>query len=155
MRPDGGAVPPNRRRLQRVVFPAMAVTDMVTLLTHIEDVARELQLILIDGSANVEIPVHISALSEALMRGRGTVRNEIRRQLMVAMEAGAVEFRLELDVPDHAELIARGVTDLLDQTDECSDRGLLLTPIAPPGARRAIKLLGGHVRDDRTAPTAK
>jgi len=154
MKPDGGADPLAARGLCRVVFPPTEVADVLALLTHIDDVARELQLIQIDGLGS-ELPVHISTLAEALTRGKARMRNEIRRQVMSAREAGAAEFRLELDLPAHAELVVRAVSDLLDQTDRCSDVGLLLTPVAPVGARRALRIMGDHLRAARREPTTK
>jgi hypothetical protein len=135
---------------RRIVFPPINVADFLALQTHFEDVARELQLIEVGGHLGEDIPIHVSTLTEALTRGLTAMRNEARRQAMTALYAGDVEFRLEVELPVNAPTIVRAMIDLIDETDRCSDRGVLLTPTAPPGARRALQAMVDHFGRERS-----
>jgi len=143
---DGGGAPKHRGR-RRVVFPPINVEDFLAMQTHFEDVARELQLIEVGGHLGEDIPIHISTLMAALSRGRTAMRNEARQQALSALRAGEDEFRLDLMMPIEAEPAMRATLDLFDETDRWSERGFLLTPVAPPGARRALDIIVEHARN--------
>lgn len=142
---------------RRIVFPPISVEDFLSMQTHFEDVARELQLIEMGGRLGEDIPIHVSTLTDALVRSRAAMRDEARRQAMVAFHAGQEEFRLDLVVPVPSEPVVQAMVDLFDQTDLWSERGVLLTPVAPPGARRALRLLLDRLErvqaDDRPTPS--
>jgi len=113
--------------------------------THFEDVARELQLIEVGGHLGEDIPIHVSTLTDALARSRTAMRDEARRQAMVAFHAGQKEFRLDLVLPVPSHPVVQAMADLFDQTDLWSERGVLLTPVAPPSARKVLQLLIDHL----------
>jgi hypothetical protein len=150
MSPAPEANAPLPRDHQRIAFPPINIEDFLALQTHFEDVARELQLIEVGGHLGEDIPIHVSTLTEALTRGLTAMRNEARRQAMVALHAGEVEFRLDVDVPVDAVAMVRAMIDLLDETDGCSERGVLLTPVAPGGARRALQTMLEHFSRKRS-----
>jgi hypothetical protein len=130
---------------RRIVFPPVRVEDFLSMQTHFEDVARELQLIEVGGHLGEDIPIHVSTLTDALARSRTAMRDEARRQAMVAFHAGQEEFRLDLVLPVPSEPVVQAMVDLFDQTDLWSERGVLLTPVAPPSARRALQLILDHL----------
>jgi hypothetical protein len=132
---------------RRIVFPPMLVEDFLCMQTHFEDVARELQLIEVGGHLGEDIPIHVSTLTDALARSRTAMRDEARRQAMVAFHAGQKEFRLDLVLPVPSHPVVQAMVDLFDQTDRWSERGVLLTPVAPAGARHVLQAIIQHLQE--------
>ena len=130
---------------RRIVFPPLLVEDFLSMQTHFENVARELQLIEVGGHLGEDIPIHVSTLTDALRRSRTAMRDEARRQAMVAFHAGQKEFRLDLVLPVPSHPVVQAMADLFDQTDLWSERGVLLTPVAPPAARHVLRVIIEHL----------
>jgi hypothetical protein len=150
MTPTADAKPPVPI-FRRIVFPPLLVEDFLSMQTHFEDVARELQLIEVGGHLGEDIPIHVSTLTDALRRSRTAMRDEARRQAMVAFHAGQKEFRLDLVLPVPSHPVVQAMVDLFDQTDLWSERGVLLTPVAPPGARHVLRVIIDHLEDVQAA----
>jgi hypothetical protein len=144
MTPTPDANPPVPT-FRRIVFPPLLVEDFLSMQTHFENVARELQLIEVGGHLGEDIPIHVSTLTDALRRSRTAMRDEARRQAMVAFHAGQEEFRLDLVLPVPSHPVVQAMADLFDQTDLWSERGVLLSPVAPAAARHVLRVIIEHL----------
>lgn len=97
---------------------------------HLDDLARELQLLAIDRDRL--LPDHHRGVAEELMARYSLNREAGRREARLASAAGADRLDLTLAVPEDAGPDMIHLTEVLDQLAEMCRRGTLLT--APPSA---------------------
>lgn len=128
-----------------VVVRDVPVAELLAAKEHMDDLVRELQLLLLDpaqrGLAEAETPheVHLARRLDAAVRDFDAARVQIRAQVVRAARAGSAVVTLELVLGPGDGANARRYRDVLEEAERLARSGVLLTRADELGRHTAVR----------------